>query len=172
MHALNATAPAFAVHRRVLGLLCVLLLAACAGSEPRPTAEERAERQASIEADIEKILTEPLENEDYSESESCLATFQYDRVEVLDQQRVLFVGRGGRVWLNELRRACPGLRRRHALQFDIRGSRICSLDSFRAIETRLGGIDEVSGVCVLGEFQQISEAQAEAIRAAIREERN
>lgn len=172
MHALNATKAAFAGRCRAVGLLCVLLLAACAGSEPRPTAEERAEQQADIEADIEKILTEPLENDDYSESETCLATFQYDRVEVLDQQRVLFVGRGGKVWLNELRRVCPGLRRRHALRFDIRGSRICALDSFRAVETRLGGIDEVSGVCVLGEFQLISEAQAEAIRAAILEERN
>lgn len=172
MRALNPTATALGAIRRVSALLCLLLLTACAGSEPRPTAEERAEQQAEVEADIEKILTEPLENDDYSESETCLATFQYDRVEVLDQQRVLFVGRGGKVWLNELRRVCPGLRRRHALRFDIRGSRVCALDSFRAVETRLGGIDEVSGVCVLGEFQLISEAQAEAIRAAILEERN
>ena len=151
-------------------LLCTMLLAGCAGSEPRPTPEQQAERQAEIESDIEKILTEPLEGEAYSEAESCLPTYAYDRIEILDQQRVLFVGRGGKVWLNELRRVCPGLRRRHTLQFDIRGSRLCSLDSFRAVEARLGGVDQVSGVCVLGEFQQISEAQAEAIRVAIREE--
>ncbi len=101
----------------------------------------------------------------YADTKRCLATFEYDSMEILDDQHLLFKDRN-EVWLNKLRSRCPGLRRDDVLAFDMRGDRLCSLDTATVVDRFL--FWRQSGpTCALGEFQQLTEPQAALLREAM-----
>lgn len=108
-----------------------------------------------------------LEGADYAATERCLSTFEYDQVEVLDQQHLLFESNTGQeLWLNTLRTACPGLREDDVLAFEMTGNRLCSLDTATVMERFLFW-QRTGPTCSLGEFQQLTEGQAELVREAL-----
>ena len=147
------------------GLAAALLavaLAACA-SDPAQTAAE----QQQVAEQIDTILTQPLGDEEYGGGVRCLSTHLYDSVEVLDTRHVLFKGRGERLWVNTLRNTCVGLRKRDVLQFDVRGSQICNLDTFTAVSNAFFGWQRTSATCSLGDFSPVTAEQVAMIEAAL-----
>ena len=64
---------------------------------------------ADIDAQVDFILDNPLPESDYHSSDRCINSDSYRKVEVLDERHLLFLGRRGVVWLNQLRYACAGL---------------------------------------------------------------
>jgi len=108
-----------------------------------------------------------LEGADYAATERCLSTFEYDQVEILDDQHLLFESNTGQeVWLNTLRNRCPGLRKDDVLAFDMNGNRLCSLDTATVMERFLFW-QRTGPTCSLGEFQQLTEAQSSVVRDAL-----
>jgi len=108
-----------------------------------------------------------LEGADYAATERCLSTFEYDQVEVLDQQHLLFESNTGQeVWLNTLRTKCPGLRKDDVLAFEMTDNRLCSLDTATVVERFLFW-QRTGPTCSLGEFQQLPEAQSSLVREAL-----
>jgi hypothetical protein len=154
---------------KVLFGFAVVLLSACAAT---PQDEQREAREAATQETIQDILTTPLESEDYVEAERCLSTYQYRSVEVLDDQNVLFKGPGDKAWLNQLRHRCIGLRRNDTLRFEMRDNRLCNLDTFEGVDSFFRLWNRTSATCSLGNFQPVTPEQVEAIRAAIREQRD
>lgn len=131
-----------------------LVLAGCASGPSEPDQQMRS-------------ALERVEQESYARSERCLSTFQYDSVEVLDDQHLLFTdGTGDKVWLNRLRHRCSGLRPDDILAFDMHGNRLCSLDTATVIEYVLFW-RRTGPTCSLGEFHELTEAQASLIREAM-----
>jgi len=149
-------------------LLAVGMLAGCASSGP---SEEKQAAQAKAQETIDQILAAPLASEDYSKTERCISTFEYDTMEVLDDQHVIFEGRGDNVWLNTLRSRCIGLRRDSVPVIRLRDSQLCDLDTFQARDSMLGVWSRTSANCSLGTFSRITPEQADAIRAAFKEAR-
>jgi hypothetical protein len=145
-------------------LLAGTLAAALAGcaSDPAQTAAE----QQQVAEQIDTILTQPLGEEEYGGGERCLSTHLYDSVQVLDTRHVLFKGRGERLWVNTLRNTCVGLRKRDILQFDVRGSQICNLDTFTAVSNSFGW-QRTSATCSLGDFSPVTAEQVAMIEAAL-----
>lgn len=78
-----------------------LLIAGCA------TSPAVLEQQQKTEEDIATILSQPLDAAEYGEPENCLTSAQYRDFSVLDDQRIVFEGSRGRLWLNQLRMRCP-----------------------------------------------------------------
>jgi hypothetical protein len=152
---------------RIVFVLYALLLAGCA-SDPA----KQAEAQQEVAEEIETILTQPLDEDEYAQGERCLSTHQYDSIDVLDNRHVVFKGRGDRLWVNTLRAPCVGLRRRDVLKFEMRGRQLCNLDDFVAINpSRFLGA-ETSAHCVLGDFAPITEEQVALIKDAVAKKRN
>jgi hypothetical protein len=112
---------------------------------------------------VAAILDSPFPDSEYTDSVYCVDGNALEEVEVLDSERLLFHGRRGRIWLNQLRAPCLGLSPGRALQFELRSNRYCQLDSFRPIDltTRIRG---AMGVCFLGAFEPITPNQAGLIR--------
>ncbi len=139
--------------RIVTTLAAVALLGGCA------TSPERNEQVSNA--------LERLEDAEYAATERCLSTFQYDQVEILDGRHLLFESNtGDDVWLNTLRQSCPGLRRDDVLAFEMNGNRLCSLDTATVMERFL--FWQRSGpTCSLGEFQELTDAQASLLREAL-----
>ncbi len=155
--------------RIVTAPLCLCFAALLVGCASDPAAN--AQRQEEVAEDIEAILTQTLSQEEYAESERCISTVQYDSVEVLDSQHVVFKGRGKRLWLNTLRARCVGLRRRDVLQFELRGNQLCNLDDFVAIDHNVFSGTQTSAKCVLGDLTKITEEQIALIKATVEKKR-
>lgn len=139
--------------------------ALCAGGATLSAAgaDEPAEApQAPL--DVETILANPLGAEDYRRGQRCLGSRSYRDIEVLDEHNLLFVGRR-QTWLNRLRTRCVGLRPNMMIYLDVRGSRICHMDDFRA-RHRVGAAFPTP-TCVLGEFEELDAAQVQGLRDAV-----
>jgi len=114
------------------------LLGACASTPPEPD-EEAARLHALMSAGA-------------GSGQRCLSVSQYDSVQILNEQMLLFKGTGNRAWANELRSRCPGMRKDDVLIFDLRGSQVCSLDWVTATRPGFLGWPNAGPKCSLGEF--------------------
>jgi hypothetical protein len=147
-------------------MLFALVLVGCA-SDPAETAEQQQE----VAEDIEAILTQPLGEDEYVQSERCISTYKYHSVDVLDNQHVVFRGRGDNIWMNTLRAPCLGLHRRDVLQFELRTSQLCNLDDFVAVEYGISVGMKTSATCVLGDFAPVTAEQVALIKATMEKKR-
>jgi hypothetical protein len=122
-----------------------------------------------LEDRVQEILDTTAEGPADAAAVHCLSSMDYDQVEVLDSQRLVFKGRGGKRWLNQLRIRCPGLRRHATLQFEMRSMRLCQMDGFKSVDPNFGAR---SGYCSLGKFEPISTDQEQMLKDALRAQRN
>lgn len=135
---------------------------------PTDAREEAPEAPPPI--DVAAILRGELTDDDYQESQLCIAPRDLDTIEVLGEQLVLFHGRRGEIWLNQLDSRCLGLEPEMLLDLRSYGGNFCRLDRFRATP-RYNAFLYVTAECRLGRFETITEPHAEALRAAVAERR-
>lgn len=161
--------------RRIAPLLVLtwcampLFALADAGGAGAGNASDSASDSASDFASdsLRAILSEPLPDDAYAGRRSCIGHRQLRDTEVLDQERILFYGPNGRIWLNQLKQTCFGLDDDGVLAFDIKGAQICRLDRFRAHERMSPPVMGFTSDCYLGDFELVTEAQAELLREAL-----
>ena len=145
--------------RRVM--MTLALLAGGLISSPSAAADnEQAADDAPL--DVETILANPLDEDEYRTSRHCISNRSYEGVEVLDESTLLFRGRKS-IWLNRLSTPCRGLTWDMIPTVESHGSRVCMHDRFRG-RPRTGFPDTMS--CTLGRFELIDEGQVESLRAA------
>ena len=133
--------------------------------------EAEAEEQDAVPApppiDLGEILNNPLSEGDYREQKNCVRIRDVDDVEVLDETLVLFHGRRGELWLNQLTSQCYGLEQDMILRFRGYAGTYCRLDPFRGVPyfSRIA----ITAECRLGDFEPVDEIQVEALRVAVAE---
>lgn len=161
----------------LVALSAVLVLAGCAVS---PEAEGR--RQA-IEAEIAAILSQPLDPAEYGEARRCLSENELRNFRALDDRRIVFEGRRGRLWLNTLHGPCPDLEYAQVLRVkSISFTQICRMDRFQPSDWFYWpwyrrwpwSYDRGWGTamsCTLGDFRPVSEEQVAEIEAVLRARR-
>ncbi len=160
-----------------VGALCisVVILISLNTFEHAEASELPEPKSSDLDARVGFILDHPLPESEYSESKRCVFTNRYDSVEVLDRRHLLFKGRRGAIWLNQLRFDCLGLRRDAVLVFEAHDQSLCNQDSFRSVSRGamiqasdlMTSTDAFGAHCVLGDFEPISGAQAELLRVAL-----
>ena len=108
--------------------VALLLLAGCA------TSPEAESRRLAMEADIQDILSQAVPAE-LGVTKRCLADHEYRSFRALNDQYLLFEGRRGKLWINELRSRCYDLRRGHVLMVrSFSPMRICDMDRFQVAD--------------------------------------
>jgi hypothetical protein len=149
----------------------ILVLALLSSASVWATGDEQPgdDDERDLESAVEEILNRPIEEGRSEETQRCITRTQYRSVEVLDEQRIVFIGRGGRLWLNQLRTPCSGLTNRQALQIESSGMRLCRLDSFYGLERTMMSAHWRTSRCLLGEFEPISEEQLQLLKEALNE---
>lgn len=93
----------------------------------------------------------------------CINVRQLASIEPVGNHTLLFYLRGGDVWRNRLDHSCSGLDRDTVFSYELRGSRLCSNDVIFQVN-RFGDRLERGIGCALGEFDYLTEDQAEALR--------
>ena len=154
-------------------LLAVLLLTCMAGNAMQIAAATASETEAerAEDIDLQKILSETLDDSEYVETRRCLRSHEYKRVEILDSGHVLFHGRKNQVWLNKLRRNCSGLRKGLVLRFDLHGKRACQMDFFSGLNS-FRDVRAPTAICVLGEFELVTDEQVAMLKESLAKQKN
>lgn len=166
------TMQAFRGHLAGLLLGAGLLAASTALAEEAATDDTPTEQPPAKEepVDVATILSGELTTDDYVDGQMCINPRDLDKIEVLDESLVLFHGRRGEIWLNQLSSQCLGLDADMMLDIRSYGGNFCRLDRFRGtsrFDTFLG----LTAECRLGTFERIEEPHAEALRTAAAERR-
>ena len=146
--------------RVALTMLLPAAYLAAASAEDQEPAED-----ADSPITAEEILANPLGEEAYEQSSRCLSTGKYRRVEVMNNQVLVFHGRGDEMWLNILPNRCMGLHADMILEIERRGMRLCARDQFRG-KPRFRP-EAASMPCTLGEFHATRPENVTAIRDAL-----
>lgn len=84
----------------------------------------------------------------------CVTTHQIRNTIVRDNRTIDFEMRGGQVYRNTLPYSCSRLGVERAFSYRPTGSRLCSVDTIRVLDTTGFGVREGVG-CGLGEFQPV-----------------
>ncbi len=156
----------------IICLLAGYALAQTAVAAPEDTLPEAAEADDATPAEpppptldekLDALLGETLADDEYRESKHCLRRSAYRRVEIINQEFLLF-SKQGTYYLNRLKRKCPGLRRNLLLTFTMSTNSICRSDIVH-VSDRFGS--SFRATCHLGEFELIEEQQALALKAAL-----
>ena len=144
-------------------ILTMLLAAACLAAATAEKQEPAQDEEPPITA--EEILANPLGEEAYQQSSRCLSTGKYRRVEIMNNQILVFHGRGDELWLNILPNRCMGLQPDMILEIERRGMRVCARDQVRGVSRFR--TDAPSMPCSLGEFHPTRPENLTAIRDAL-----
>lgn len=154
--------------RTVLVLVLIgSFVVAAPGEQAQEPAVDEQDGTPPPPIDLDEILNNPLSEDDYREQSKCLRIRSVDEVEVLDETLVLFYGRRGELWLNQLTSQCYGLEQDMILQFRPYAGTYCRLDAFRGMP-RFSTI-AITAECRLGDFEPVDEIQVEALRTAVAE---
>lgn len=124
--------------RPILIALASLLAAACATVDPH--------------TDTEGPLPEGVLN--------CVSLRQVQRIDIMDQQHILFYLRGGEIYTNHLLGKCPGLRRNDTIMYRTTLNQVCRLDMFTILRN-VGGGFMPGATCTLGSFHPTSREETE-----------
>lgn len=156
-------------------VLLVLFLAACASS---PEVEQQ---RAQLDAKIEQILAQEIDEDTYGKTRRCLSDNQYQDFKALDERHILFEGRGDKQWISTLPTRCADLRHGDILRVRSYSSisRICDKDMFAVDEWfdwpwyrrwpwRWGSDWSIGMTCRMGAFQPVTGEQVQAIRDIIK----
>jgi hypothetical protein len=149
---------------------------------PAPTA---AIDDDGLNARVQEILLRTIDDEDYAGGERCLTRSRFSSVEIIDDQRIAFIGRGDNIWLNQLRSPCFGLRPGMTLEMHTSGARLCRTDDvygadLSAIRDFDPGSSPRPGAagnamqparrtarCSLGAFEKVTPEQLRLLREAL-----
>lgn len=101
----------------------------------------------------------------------CLNLKRIDRIEILDEEKLLFHMTGDEVYVNALPHRCTSLDRRDTLMYRTSSSQLCSLDVITVLEPL--GFGFSPGIsCGLGKFYAVTQDQAEELKAVAERQRD
>lgn len=133
--------------RAILTLLGALLVAsACAIADQH--------------TDEEEPLPEGVEN--------CVYLRSVDRIEILDEQHILFFMRDRKIHINHLARKCPGLQRNDTIMYRTTLTQLCHIDMFTVLENIGGGFMPAAS-CSFGKFYPATQDEIDALKARRRD---
>lgn len=151
----------------VVVLVGVFGVAAQGEEAQEPNSDEVDATPAPPPIDLDEILNNPLSESEYREQKKCVRIRDVDDIEVLDETLVLFHGRRGELWLNQLLSQCYGLDQEMILRVHAYAGTFCRLDRARGVP-RFGRF-AITAECRLGDFEPLDEVQVEALRIAVAE---
>jgi len=92
----------------------------------------------------------------------CITVSRIRRTKIIDDKTILFYMRGSGIYQNILERDCPRLEREGRFMYELRGYRLCDVDTITVLD-RFGAGFGRGFTCRLGEFHPITRQEAEEI---------
>lgn len=97
-------------------------------------------------------------------TQRCIGVRNVRSIDPVGDHTLLFRMNNGEVWRNRLDRRCPGMRSDTVFSYELRSSdQLCSIDTVYQLD-RMGDHFRRGLGCALGEFDHLTEDQAEAVK--------
>jgi len=97
-------------------------------------------------------------------TQRCISVRNIRSIEPVGDHTLLFYMRNREVWRSRLARRCPSMRSDTVFSYELRSSdQLCSIDIIYQLE-RMGDHFRRGVGCALGEFDHLTEDQAEAVK--------
>ncbi len=167
-------------YRRIIQITTMASALASAGCAVSPDVQARRD---AVEAEIQEILSQPLDEAQYGTTRRCLSESDFRRYYAINDRYLVFEGREDRRWINELRSRCGDLRWGEVLVVTRRSAarQLCALDSFQSTDWfhwpwyrrwpwQWGSSWGTGMTCTLGEFKPVTEAQLDQIEDLLESE--
>lgn len=160
----------FGVQVLLFSIVSLALVPVCAQEK---SAEDPSAQEALT---VEEILQRDPSAEDYGESPRCIDSNRIRHIDVLDDKHVVFEMPRDQFFLAQFERRCPGLRRNKMVMTEPKGSRLCRLDTIRALEEWGLGNYQPGIPCRIPGFQSVTKEQVmqlkDALKATQRKKKN
>lgn len=122
-----------------------------------PESGESADEEAASSI-VEYVDIEPVR---------CLSLPAIRRTEIIDDSTIVFEMRARDIYVNQLPRNCPGLKRSDRFMYELHTARLCDSDTITVLE-RMGGIGTTRGfTCRLGEFYPSSKGAVALLKEGL-----
>lgn len=125
------------ISRRLMMIAVAMSIAACAAA---------ATRHATTD---DEALAEATGNRVPGKAEICIDQTRVSGPEPIGDHTVIYREGGRRLWVSNLRAACPALRGDNILVVEVHGNQICRNDRFEVVAR---GSSIPSGFCFFGDF--------------------
>ena len=120
--------------------------------------------------DVEDILNTDPEAEDYVESVRCLPVRRIRSAMALDERHIVFRVSRKELYLVQLSRRCPGLRRHDAIVYESSsGMTVCRNDSVRGTFGYGMGSRQLGPRCPITDFQRVTPEQLDMVRESLKQ---
>ncbi len=130
---------------------------------------EDSEEGVVFSPEVEAILNEAPDQEDYGEMERCIPVRSIRNSEVLDDRHVVFELPSKTYYLVQFRHTCHQLRRGTTIAYEPRGSQLCRLDDIHAINSF--SIGSVGPPCSIPGFYEVTAEQVALLRDTLKAEK-
>ena len=123
--------------------------------------------------DVEEILSADPETEDYVKSVRCLPVRRIRSATALDDRHIVFRVSRSELYLVQLSRRCPGIRRNDTIVYETTGGMsVCRNDSVRGTFGYGPGSRQLGPRCNIPEFQRIVPEQLDLLRESLRQSKS
>jgi hypothetical protein len=103
-----------------------------------------------------------------SEVRTCISLRQIDHTSVIDDDTILFYGRGREIFRNDLPNHCPELRTEQRFMYRVALSQLCSSDTITVLND-IGFGFTPGATCGLGKFAPITSEEADQLESRSRD---
>ena len=114
--------------------------------------------------EIEKLLSETSDSEDYTSLERCISHRTIRNSEVLDDRHIVFEMPSKKFYLVQFKHRCLRLRPGSTLIYEPRGGQLCRLDQIQASNF---GIRDIGPPCSIPGFLEVAPEQVAMLKDAL-----
>ncbi len=97
--------------------------------------------------------------------ENCVSIARIDHTKIIDDQTIVFYMRGDDIYVNNLPKRCPGLKRADSYSYRTSISQLCNVDLIRVLDSFAGDLPRPGVACGLGKFTLSSPEAVELLLA-------
>lgn len=124
---------------------------------------------SSIPFAVSQEIDEDMSN-NTTKSEHCLSSNRIRNNEILDSSHIIFEISSSKKYLNTLPNACPGLKKGSTIMYRTSINKLCDLDIITILNSTGGGYMPGAS-CGLGQFVPISNAEIDALKKKLKEDK-
>ncbi len=164
--------PRAGTRRRAVVCLTVMLTVwsgSVAAGSAEAGGEGESEEGVVFSPEVEAILNQTPDGEDYGAMEKCIQSRSIRGTQVLDDRHVVFEMPSRKYYLVQFRHACHRLRPDVTITYESRGSQLCRMDFIRAFDSFTPG--SLGPPCSIPGFHPVTREQIALLKDSLKARR-
>ncbi len=130
--------------------------------------EQRAARREALKQQVDALIQQDPDDEDYGAAERCIASNRIRSIDVLASHHVAIELSRKEYYLVQFENRCPGLRRGKSVMYESRSNRLCEFDALQTLDDFGFGRIDPGVKCFIPGFKRVSKEQVDSLKALLK----